>query len=95
MITAPPANLPVVTAQSPPQRVNPVAGGEERFRDAAQQRPSAYIYRGELLDSLPPERRYQPQPNLQIDPQNRRAISTYRSVANDSPRVGQLLDGLI
>ena len=95
MITTPPFNLPAVTARTPPQRVNPVFDGEGRFRDAAQQRPASYVYRGELLDGLPPERRYRPQPNLQIHPQNLRAIKAYRSVADDPIPAGQLLDGMI
>ena len=95
MITTPPFNLPAVIARPPSPRVNPVAAGDGRFGDAAQQRPAGYVYRGELLDGLPPQSRFRPQPNLQIHPQNQRAINAYRSVAEDPLPLGQLLDGLI
>ena len=92
MITATPVNLPVVPERSTTRRVDAVAEG--RLHDATRQRQPC-VYRGELLDGMPPERRYRPQPNLQIDPQNRRAINAYLSVLDEPPLIGQLVDGKI
>ncbi|MDJ0779255.1 MAG: hypothetical protein QNJ85_15415 [Gammaproteobacteria bacterium] len=92
MITANPVNLPLVPERPTTRRVDVVAEG--RLRDAGQQRQQ-YVYRGELLDGAPPQRRYRPQTNLQVDPQNQRAINAYLDVAREPPLVGQLLDGMI
>ncbi len=92
MITANPINLPVVPERTTTRRVDAVADG--RLGDAAQQR-QPFVYRGELLDGSPPQRRYRPQPNLQIDPLNQRAINAYLNVAAEPPLVGQLVDGFI
>ncbi len=92
MITATPVQLPVVTERPTTRRVDAVVEG--RLGDATR-RQQPFVYRGELLDGVPPQRRYRPQPNLQIDPQNQRAINAYLSVLNDPPLVGQLVDGKI
>ncbi len=92
MITATPVNLPVVPERPTTRRVDAVADG--RLGDATRQHQS-FVYRGELLDGVPPQRRYRPQPNLQIDPQNQRAINAYLSVLNEPPLIGKLVDGKI
>ena len=92
MITATPVNLPAIPERPATRRVDALVEG--RLGDATQER-QPFVYRGELLDGTPQQRRYRPQPNLQIDPQNQRAIHAYLSVANDPPLIGQLVDGRI
>ena len=92
MITATPTYLPVVPERQATRRVDAVVEG--RLRDTNQHR-QPLVYRGELLDGAPSQRRYRPQPNLPIDPQNLRAINAYLDVLNDPPLIGQLLDGKI
>lgn len=56
---------------------------------------SDYVFRGELLDSVDSEKRYRPQFNQQIAPQNRQAIETYNAggtVSSDRDPRGRLLD---
>jgi hypothetical protein len=72
-----------------------VADSAGEFRDASKQPPYAYVYRGELLETVANDKRYRPQLNLQVDPQNRRAIESYQRVASEPPLVGQILDGFI
>ncbi|MCP4186523.1 MAG: hypothetical protein GY763_02855 [Gammaproteobacteria bacterium] len=59
---------------------------------------SDFVFRGELLDSVDDEKRYRPQYNQQIAPQNRQAIEIYQSsetqVSNSDPR-GRLLDQFV
>ncbi len=46
---------------------------------------SEYVFRGEILESVQNEKRYNPQFNQQIDPQNREAIfilSNYQRFAH-------------
>jgi len=54
-----------------------------------------YVARGELLDSLGGDKRYKPQFNQQIAPQNRTAIEQYTASASalssNNPR-GRILD---
>ena len=92
MITATPVNLPVIPERSSARRVDAVVEG--RLSDATRQQ-QPFVYRGELLDGIPPQRRYRPQPNLQVAPQNQRAINAYLSVASEPPLIGQLVDGKI
>ena len=75
--------------------VTSVADGASEFRDASKQHPSTYVYRGEVVEALSNDKRYRPQPNLQVKPENQRAIATYQKVLNDPPLTGQLLDGFI
>lgn len=74
--------------------VNPVEDSGDGFRDARQQQRPGYVYRGELLDTVS-DRSYRPGHNLQISPENRRAIDTYQQIADESPMVGRILDGYI
>ena len=87
--------LPIVPDQPETRPVSRVADSAGEFSDASKQSPPTYVYRGELVEAVANDRRYRPQLNLQIDPDNRRAIDTYRSVASDPPLTGRLLDGFI
>ena len=86
-------NLPI-SANPPNRTVTAVSDSASEFRNAGQQQPPGYIYRGELLESLS-DRSYRPQYNLQISPENRRAIASYQRVFNEEPVVGRILDGFI
>jgi hypothetical protein len=72
-----------------------VADTASEFRDASKQAPSTYVYRGELLEAVAYHQHYRPRYNQQIDPQNQRAIDSYKSVASMPTLVGQILDGFI
>ncbi len=95
IITAKPMQLPIYPDRPETRPVSPVADSASEFSDASKQSPSTYVYRGELLEAVANDRRYRPQLNLQIDPDNRRAIDTYQRVASDPPLMGRLLDGFI
>lgn len=95
VITAKPAQLPIYPDRPLTRPVTKVAESASAFRDASQQAPSNYVYRGELLDAAISDKRYRPQPNLQIDPRNRRAIESYQRVVSEPPLTGQILDGFI
>jgi hypothetical protein len=95
VITAKPAQLPIYQDRPVTRPVVSVAGSAGEFRDASKQAPSTYVYRGELLEAVANNQHYRPQLNQQIDPENRRAIDSYRSVAATPTLVGQILDGFI
>jgi len=95
IIPSKPAQVPIYQDRPSTRSVAVVEDNAGEFRDASKQAPYAYIYRGELLDSVAGDKRYRPQVNLQIDPQNRRAIESYQRVAAEPPLVGQILDGFI
>ena len=77
------------------QPVTPVEDSSSAgFRDSRQQQRPSYVSRGELLETVT-DRVYRPGYNLQISAENRRAISTYQQVVNESPVVGRILDGYI
>ncbi len=86
--------LPISLEQSATRSIIPVSNSAEDFRDTRQQQPSTYVYHGELLET-DSDRRYRPQLNLQISPENRRAISTYHKIADEPARPGRILDGYI
>lgn len=92
---AKPAYLPIQLIQPATRPVAPVANNETGLRDASQRSPSSYVYRGDLLDEVPGERRYHPGFNLQISPQNQRAIATYQLVDVELPALGLILDGFV
>lgn len=87
--------LPIVADPPQTRPVSRVADSAGEFSDAGKKSPPTYVYRGELLEAVANDRRYRPQLNLQIDPDNRRAIDAYQSVASDPPLTGRLLDGFI
>ena len=93
--TAKPTQLPIYPDLPETRPVASVSDSASEFRDASKQSPSTYVYRGELLEAVGNDRRYRPQQNLQIDPDNRRAIDTYQRVASDPPLMGRLVDGFI
>lgn len=95
IITAKPAQLPNYPDRPETRPVASVSDSASEFRDASKQPPSTYVYRGEVLEAVGNDRRYRPQLNLQIDPDNRRAIDTYQRVASDPPLMGRLVDGFI
>ena len=95
IITAKPTQLPIYPDWPETRPVASVSDSASEFRDASNQPPSTYVYRGELLEAVANDRRYRPQLNLQIDPDNRRAIDTYQRVASDPPLMGRLVDGFI
>lgn len=87
-------SLPISLDRPAMRPVTPVAGGAEGFRENRQQQPSGYVYRGELLQTVS-DRAYRPRANLQISPENRRAISTYQKIADEPPVLGMILDGYL
>ena len=88
-------HFPTSLERPAPLPVTPVEDSNSTgFRDARQQQRPGYVYRGELLDTVT-DRSYRPAYNVQISPENRRAINTYQQVVNESPVVGRILDGYI
>ncbi len=70
-----------------------------RQTQAGNEKPAAdFVFRGELLDAVDQQRRFRPQFNQQIPPQNRLAIESYISshstLIDDDPR-GRLLDRFV
>jgi len=94
IITAKPMHFPISLDRSVTRPVAPVADSAEGFRDARQQQSSDFVYRGELLETVT-DKSYRPAHNLQISPENRRAIYSYQKIANEAPVVGRILDGYI
>jgi len=88
-------HLPIYPDHSITRPVTPVAKQSGGFQDAARQKPSTYVYRGEVLEAVPVERLYRPASNLQIDPDKQRAIETYLSVSSSPAVRGRILDGFI
>lgn len=95
VITTKPAQLPIYQDKPVTRPVVSVAGSAGEFRDASKQAPTTYVYRGELLEAVANHQHYRLQLNQQIDPENRRAIDLYQSVATTPTRAGQILDGFI
>ncbi len=95
IVTAKPMQLPTYPARPVTLPVTSVADNASEFRDASKQQPAKYVYRGELLEAVANDKRYRPQLNLQVAPENHRAIEMYQRVASDPPLVGKLLDGFI
>ena len=93
-ITAKPVHLPISLDQPVTRPVTEVSGGAPGFRDATRQQPSPYVYRGEVLETLT-DKAYRPKYNLQISPENRRAINSYQMVADEQPIIGRILDGFV
>lgn len=95
IVASKPAQLPVYPDRPVTRPVAVVADSAGEFRDASKQAPSSYVYRGELLEAVAYNRHYRPRFNQQVDPENQRAIDSYRRVAAEPPLVGQILDGFI
>lgn len=93
IVTAKPIHYPTSLDRSATRPVTPV-GDDAASLSVARQRPSGHIYRGELLETVA-DKTYKPQYNLQISPENRRAINTYHKIVNQAPLVGRFLDGYI
>ena len=72
-----------------------VSDSGEDSRDRLRQHPSNYVFRGEVVDPVVADKQYRPQYNLQIDPQNKRAISLYQSIASDQRGSGRILDRFV
>ena len=87
-------HFPVTLDRPLTQPVAPVAGNPAGNRDARQQQASNYVYRGELLETVG-DKSYRPQSNLQISPENRRAITSYQKIVSDEPVIGKILDGYV
>ena len=94
IITARRMALPISLEPTVTRPIAPVSSNAEGFRDARQQQPSTYVYHGELLETAS-DRSYRPRHNLQISPENRRAIATYHEIADEPARPGRILDGYI
>ena len=94
IITARRMSLPISLERPVTRPVTPVADSTEGFRDARQQPPSGYVYRGDLLDGAS-DRAYRPRQNLEISGHNRHAIETYQKIIDEPPRLGQILDGYL
>lgn len=90
-----PVQLSIYTDLPATRPVAPVAEQSGPFQRDARQQPSTYVYRGELLEGAAAERYYRPTNNLQIYPQNQRAIQTYLSVSTSPAVRGRILDGFI
>jgi hypothetical protein len=86
--------LPISLERPATRPVTPISDNAEGFRNDREQQTSRYVYRGELLQSAN-DRAYRPQANLQISPENRRAISAYHKIADEPPVLGKILDGYI
>ena len=72
-----------------------ISDAATEFGDPNKQNPSTYVYRGEILKAVAHDRRYRPQFNLQINPENSQAIESYRKVSIEQESIGQILDGFI
>ena len=94
IITARLTSLPISLDRSPARPVTPVTDSTEGFRDARQQPPLGYVYRGELFEDAA-DRAYRPRQNLDIGAQNRHAIEAYLKIIDEPPRLGQILDGYL
>ncbi len=76
------------------------AGDNSRreLQERANTATSEFVFSGELLDSMGEDKRYRPQYNQQVAPQNRQAIELYLSsdptLGNSDPR-GRLLDQFV
>ncbi len=95
IITTSPTQLPIYPDRPLTRPVVSVADSKSDFADVTRQLAPTYVYRGELLDPVVSDNRYRPQLNLQIDPQNRRAIDSYQRAVSDPPIKGLILDGFI
>lgn len=76
------------------------AGVENDFVDSrrTRQESTETVFRGEILESVENDKRYKPQFNQQIDPQNREAISNYQTTSvarTESESLGLLIDRFI
>jgi len=63
-----------------------------------RQDSSEYVFRGEILESVQNEKRYNPQFNQQIDPQNREAIFIYQTTSvsrTETESLGRMIDRFI
>ena len=86
--------LPTTLERGITRPVTPIAENPAGFRDPRQQPERAFVYRGELLESAG-DKQYRPQYNLEVSPENRRAINSYQKVADEAPQLGRILDGFI
>ena len=86
IITAKPMHFPISLDRPLTRPVAPIAETPAGNRDARRQQPSNHVYRGELLERLG-DKSYRPQLNLQISPENRRAINSYQKIAGEGPVV--------
>ena len=60
-----------------------------------RQESTEYVFRGEVLESVENDKRYKPQFNQQIDPQNRDAISNYQTTSverTETESLGRVID---
>ena len=67
----------------------------DQLRDRERQYPSDFVFKGEVVDSTSDDKRYRPQANLQINPENKRAISLYQQVSSNQSVSGRILDRFI
>ena len=73
---------------------------ENDFSDRRRARPDSadYVFRGEVIESVEDDKRYNPSFNQQIDPQNREAISNYQSTSVarvETESLGRVIDRFI
>ena len=67
-------------------------------QDEPQHSTTEYVLRGELLDSIVNDKRYQAQYSENVDPKNHHAISQYQSIdifTNEPGSSGRLVDSYI
>lgn len=93
IVTAKPMHFPISVDRPATRPVAPVTDTADN-RDTRHRQPSGYVYRGELLETAS-DNSYRPGYNLQISPENRRAITSYQKIAGEAPVVGRILDGYI
>lgn len=76
------------------------ADADNDFADSrrTRQESTEYVFRGEILESVENDKRYKPQFNQQIDPQNREAISNYQTTSvarTEAESLGRVIDRFI
>ncbi len=91
MTNTPPTTLPVTSFATGRQDQNlPFRPGQEsqsqlQNTDNDNNSPPRFVFRGEVLEQINnQDRRYRPQYNQDIDPQNREAISSYQQIGEQA-----------
>ena len=95
IVPANPVQLTIYPDRSVTRPVTPVAEQSGQGQNAARRQASTYVYRGELLEAAAGDREFRPANDLQVAPQNRRAIQAYLAVSTAPAVRGRILDGFI
>lgn len=84
--------------RQPFDRARTPAENDFSDRRRARSESSDYVFRGEVIESVEDDKRYNPSFNQQIDPQNREAISNYQSTSVariEAEPLGRVIDRFI